>query len=171
MEIVSKHQLENFLDPDRILDLIQLSIPSELNIYNQAHLEIDTPVTLVSKFHTKTLHEIGVSFTLDGEIKGNVICLLDTFDHEIKDSDSAFFNSLFIESMNILIGQLVTNMEDNFNLQSMLSTPSLLQKSDDHGIKTAEQFVSTNVGFKFITVNNEYDLRVVTQIAKSGGLR
>ena len=54
-------------------ELLQDAIIPEMNIYNQAYLEIERPLVEAVSVHPKTSHEIGVSFTIEGQIQGKSI--------------------------------------------------------------------------------------------------
>lgn len=167
MELISSSNSRRKFESSSLVELIQSSLPNELNIYNQAHLEIDTPAVLAKTVHPKTTNEIGVNLNLTGEITGSITCLLDTFDKDISETETLFFKSLFIESINIFIGQLITSLDNNYNIQAMISTPEFVEKSETLELSYSEDKIIIGVGYKFISIHNEFDSRFIINIKKT----
>jgi chemotaxis protein CheY-P-specific phosphatase CheC len=105
------------------------SFISELNIYNQASLFRDSAIQKIIEIN-KTPNHMGVLFRLEGELKGNILCLIDIEDKEFSNQEIVFFQSLFMESMNILLGKFLTNLEDESGIMSVISTPKIIKVSD-----------------------------------------
>ncbi len=78
LEVITQKTREHFL-----MEGIQKSIVPEMNIYNQAHLEMERPLVKASRIHKKTNNEIGVIFDIEGELKGKIVCLVDLYDKKI----------------------------------------------------------------------------------------
>lgn len=158
--------------PKRNVDLkkvLQNAVIPEINIYNQSYLEIDTPLISTSIIHAKTQNEIGVEFNLEGQITGTVYCYLDTFNKIIDDKEKNFFQLLFVESMNILIGRMLTNIEENDHLISILSNPKFLNLKDQKEIQVQRGSMNhevLSVGYKLIATMNEYDCRILFDLNK-----
>jgi len=151
-------------------NIFQDAIIAEMNIYNQAHLEIDTPLVLTRIVHPKTQHEIGVQFKLEGEIKGNIYCYLDTFNKDVTEKEKNFFQLLFVESMNILIGRILTNIEENDDLIAILSNPSFLNLKEQQQVEFNKGSIDHEIlaiGYKLIATQNEYDCRLIFNLDKS----
>ena len=149
--------------------VLQDAIIPEMNIYNQAYLEIHTPLVTAGVIHPKTPNEFGVEFKLEGQIKGRVYCFLDTFQKRINPKEESFFQLLFVESMNILIGRTLTNLEENSHCMSVILEPQFLKLNDskevviNKGSSISETF---SIGYKLIALLNEYDCRIIFEIEK-----
>lgn len=161
-----KHLPKTKINPK---NLLQDAIIPEMNIYNQAYLEIERPLVEAASVHPKTSHEIGVSFKVEGQISGKIYCLLDTFNKEIKPKESQFFQLLFVESMNILIGRMLTNIEKEHGLMAILSNPTLSPCNDEQEFAVDGKSTHTKtmaVGYKLIALFNEFDCRLIFEIDK-----
>ncbi len=143
---------------------LQSSFLEELNIYNQAHLILDCPLIKTSKVRSQTSFERAVQFNIIGEIQGQVICFLDTYDKKINSAESKYLTSLFEESMNILLGKVVTNLENSHNLSTLLSSPI---KKDSYQLEASNFENNTfSLKYKLITNAQEYDCRLVINVLK-----
>lgn len=90
------------------------SFPKELNVYSQAHLELTKTDTVNSKL-------MSTSFQLSGMIQGHANCYL--AGKLIAQTNDSYLQSLFTESMNILVGRVLTNLESKFALNITMSSP------------------------------------------------
>ena len=118
-------------------------------------------------FREKTKKEIGVRFKHDGEIKGDVYCFLDMYDKSISPGEINFFKSLFVESMNILIGKVLTDIEDKFNQMVQLSSPQFFEIDQVVEIKPISRDgkdIALQTGYKLISLNNEFDCRILLNL-------
>ena len=111
------------------MSYINDSFVAELNIYNQACL---TRESALRKVHVieKTPTEMAVIFSLEGELKGSIICTVDLDNKEIDKKEAIFFQSLYMESMNILLGSFLTNLESISSIMSVISSPKYLKPND-----------------------------------------
>ena len=152
-------------------DIFQEVLSDEINIYNQAYLELDRPLTVMSHpFHKKTTKEIGVSFQLDGEIKGDIYCFLDMYDKNISPGEINFFKSLFVESMNILVGKMLTDIEEKFHQLAKLASPQFYDLDQLLEIKVLSKEskdIALQTGYKLISLNNEFDCRILVNLKGS----
>ncbi|MEX0797852.1 MAG: hypothetical protein WD025_00305 [Bacteriovoracaceae bacterium] len=155
LEVVTKKTREHFL-----MEGIQNSIAPELNIYNQAHLEIDRPLVKASRIHKKTNNEIGVIFNVEGELKGKIICLVDLYEKKLDSEKMRHFQSLFTESMNILAGQLLTSFEEETGLMSVITQPKIISRSETFEKIGMEGDLKLSLGYKLITELEDYDCRI-----------
>lgn len=147
--------------------VFQESMPFELNIYGQAHIEQEKSVTKQNKSLKATVSEIGVCFDLNGSLEGKVICLLDTKDRNIDTKELLFFKSLFIESMNIFSGQLVTNIENQFDRNSLISNPAFIELGKELEISLRPENLLLLSDYKFISTHDEFDCRIIIDIKKN----
>lgn len=115
--------------PNDLITLINDSFSDEINIYNQAIL-VRSSALRKTTFVEKKASELGVTFLLSGEIKGAIACTIGLLDKELPQNEYIFFQSLFMETMNILMGNLLTNIEKNSDLMAVCGSPKLLKTSD-----------------------------------------
>lgn len=163
LQVVSHKTKEHFL-----MEGFQKSLTPEINIYNQAQLELERPMIRASRIHKKTNNEIGALFRLDGELKGQVICLVDLYDKSIPAHKYAFFQSLFVESMNIFLGQLLTNLENETDIMTVLSAPKIIGRNDQFQNIKDEQDLRLSLGYRLITGENSYNCRIYILADKVG---
>ena len=155
LEVITKKTKEHYL-----MEGIQKSVPPELNIYNQAHLEIDRPLLKASRIHKKTNNEIGVTFNIEGELKGQVVCLVDLYEKKLAPAKMGHFQSLFNESMNILLGQLLTTLEEETGLMSVITSPRIVTRSENFERYGRDSDLKMSLGYKLITQLESYDCRI-----------
>ena len=155
LEVVTKKTRDHFL-----MEGIQSSICPEVNIYNQAHLELERPLVRASRIHKKTNNEIGVTFNIEGELSGKAICLVDLYDKEISSDDVSRLHSLFSESMNILLGKLLTNFEEETELMSVITSPKHISRSETFSNTGANSDLKMSLGYKLITNQESYNCRI-----------
>lgn len=155
LEVITQKTREHFL-----MEGIQKSIIPEMNIYNQAHLEIDRPLVKASRIHKKTNNEIGVLFNIEGELKGKVVCLVDLYEKQIDSNKINHFQSLFNESMNILIGQLLTSLEEETDIMSVITEPKVISRTETFERLGCETDLKMSLGYKLITQLESYDCRI-----------
>jgi len=151
---------------NRISDNLNIAIVEHINIYNQAYIQLERPLIKVSVVHDRTKYEIPVVFKIAGDIKGEIICLLDTYKKNQHDTD--FFKSLYIESMNILLGKMMTNLETRTGIIGLLSTPytpstDILSKL----LLSTRNTGSLSMGYKMVSNGSDYDCRIIFNINNS----
>jgi chemotaxis protein CheY-P-specific phosphatase CheC len=153
--------------PRSIADALLGSTIDELNIYNQAYLELDRPLIKTSVLHSKTQYEYPVIFRIDGDFYGTIVCLLDTYNKNIVPEEETTFKSLYIESMNILIGQMMTNLENHYGLTGLISSPRVPSNETlENSFEKSFQTESLTMGYKLISNKTEFDCRVIFNINK-----
>lgn len=155
LEVITQKTREHFL-----MEGIQKSIVPEMNIYNQAHLEMERPLVKASRIHKKTNNEIGVIFDIEGELKGKIVCLVDLYDKKISTQDLARFQSLFTESMNIMLGQMLTSLEDETELMCVLTSPKVITRNETFDNYGKDSELKMSLGYKLITRLEDYDCRI-----------
>lgn len=106
------------LEPVHFSRELLIVSPDDLNIYGQANLE---------KLNNSSIEtekpELIVNFDLNGEMRGEVFCQLSPSNK--KKEDTSFKEALFIESMNILLGNILTNLELKFGRKVQISAPKI----------------------------------------------
>ncbi len=152
------------IETDIVLPAIQVD---EVNIYNQAYLTIDTPLIKTNIAREKANNELMISFPLAGELKGMVHCFIDTYKKALPESEMNYLKNLFSESMNILIGKMLTNIERSNDYHVILGSPI-----KDNNIKFGnyiqnKEFDVYNVGYKLIYNALEYDCRLLFFLNKT----
>ena len=155
LQVVSRKTKEYFL-----MEGFQKSLNPEINIYNQAQLELERPMIRASRIHKKTNNEIGAIFQLNGELKGQVICLVDLYEKDIQQQKYPYFQSLFIESMNIFLGQLLTNLENETDIMTVLSAPKIIGRTDQFQNIKNDQDLRLSLGYRLITNEDSYNCRI-----------
>lgn len=124
------------------------SFEPEVNIYNQAVLRRVAPLNRKAQLFQKEKDTIVILFRLSGEIEGQIVCSLKVKSEKNIDS----IRSLFTESMNILLGKFLTQLEDETGFMSIISIPEVLE--DNEKIKKlSESFSKYN-----LICSTEYEL-------------
>ena len=150
-----------------IADALLGSCVDELNIYNQAFLELDRPLIKTSVKHKKTQFELPIAFAIDGDFSGSIICLLDSYEKRLTSQDETSFRSLYVESMNILLGKMMTNLENHYEITALISDPKTpSDESIQKSFESSFNMESLSMGYKLISNQNEFDCRVIFNINK-----
>lgn len=167
MEISPNKNKRTYISNDIIIALQDSTIES-LNIYNQAFLELETPLINTSLVRGKTSYEIPVTFNLGGDLKGVILCFIDTYNKSIKPNDIHFFQSLFTESMNLLLGQILTNLDKNFDISSFISSPYIPNDMVILKLLSKDfQSQKMSMSYKLISNASEYNCRIILNIQRS----
>ena len=133
----------------------------EINIYNQAFLIQDRPLLKTANMHPVTKYELPLVIPFKGDISGRAICLLDTFDKEIQNSEKAIFQSLYTEGMNILLGQYFTELERASELTSLIGAPKIINMEKAHQlIEFSQDKMNYQMGYTLISNFREFDCRI-----------
>lgn len=151
-----------------IQEILSGSIVEELSIYNQAYLQLDTPLINISVIHEKTKYELPLMFTIDGDFSGNIICLIDIYNKNLTAENKTLFVSLYSESMNILLGKMMTNLDFESGHNVLISNPKM---PSDEMIKNcvAKNFNQETLSmcYKYISNALEYDCRIIFNVNKN----
>lgn len=153
--------------PRSLYSILQTAIASDINIYNQAYLQNSSPLVQTSVVHPQTRYELGVRFSLTGEIQGNIYCLVDNYNKISDQKELNSFKSLFKESMNIALGKIITNLDEGADIFCSLSIPhEMTVQSTDlmHSINRDNQIFT--VGYKIIHNLREFDCRIIINTAQ-----
>jgi chemotaxis protein CheY-P-specific phosphatase CheC len=138
----------------------------DLNIYNQAHLtRIESP-KLINALPIKSNNEIAITFNLEGELKGSIVCLVNLENSDIDIKNAMRIQSLITESMNILLGQFLTNLEEETGLMSILSNPKVIGISDKlPSLMSFKKKTDINIKtrYQLITSMERYDCLIIIQ--------
>lgn len=137
-------------------DKINNSLPDEINIYNQAFLINSIPLTPSRSKRIQTSHEYPKCFNLSGDLTGQVICYIDTYNKTVKDLSELL--SIFQESFNILIGRTLSNLMSTYSINSLIGAPTDRQTLK---IKSNENL---STGYKLIHNFQEFNCTVIFQI-------
>lgn len=121
--------LEHFKSNTNLNSKIHQAFTPELSIYNQAVLKRTEPITSFKTLNSGRSDEMSIMFYLKGELEGKIICTISLDCNESK-TDRTFLKSLFTESMNILLGKFLTELEDETGLMSLLSSPQQIEISE-----------------------------------------
>ena len=153
-----------FTTIDQILSSIQIE---ELNIYNQAYLNLETPMIRTKVLHEGTKSEKHVSFPVNGDFNGVVAAFLDTFGKEMSTEDNQLLDSLFVESMNILLGRLFTKIEKISDLNILLGSPNVNSKISLNALKKGSHSLTYSIGYKLLFNAKEFNCRIVVILTKN----
>ncbi|MAX67463.1 MAG: hypothetical protein QF441_12235 [Bacteriovoracaceae bacterium] len=151
----------NLNKSDNILSLLQECAVEEINIYNQAHIEMDCPFLTTNKLPVQTKHEIPLYFELKGDFNGVAICYLDTYQKELSVDQASFFQSLYVESMNILLGKMLTEIDKKKHYEITCSSPYISKTQTMMNIFNDNKTQIYHANYKLITNLHEYDCRVI----------
>lgn len=156
------------LQSPRIIEALNQSLIEEINIYHQAYLNLERPIIQSAVSHPITKYEYPVTFKLQGDLDANIICIMDTYSKKIPEADKTLFQSLYIESMNILIGKIITNLENNFYYSTILSAPIKLKKETLNKIIEEDNInvLKLSTGYKLTYQMQEFDCRILCNIKR-----
>lgn len=131
----------------------------EMQIYSQATLKRVKPLSQIGQIKRNENNEISILFNLKGELDGKIICSVDLSDHEINRNTIMTFQSLFSESMNILLGQFLTDLESQTGLMSIIDHPEVILKDkSSHLMETFIKMFAFNLmtEYELITPKDNY---------------
>lgn len=145
------------------------TLVDEINIYHQAFLSLETPLMECSVIHPITKYELPICFQVQGDITGNIVCLLDTYKKELKPEELSLFQSLYIESMNILLGQYFTDLEEQANLTMILSSPIALKQDVIEQMieEDSQDRLRLSMGYQLIYNTQEFNCRILLNLRHS----
>lgn len=128
-----------------------------IDIYNQAVLKRTNPLIEFDDYQYN--NELSILFQLKGEVEGQIICSINLSN----DTGSNQLQSLFTESMNILLGKFLTELEDKIGLMSLISPPELINNGRrDSLIKTHASRYKLNLITKYelFTLKDSYTCNI-----------
>jgi hypothetical protein len=123
--------------------MIALPSPNDIDIYGQAVLKksnVQVQQLLSSPYKSRVI------FPINGELTGFIVC----------ETSMKINFSLFVESMNILLGQIITNLESESDLLLRLEPPVLT----DMKIAQEKYELKTNLMYELNTMAKSYDCQV-----------
>jgi hypothetical protein len=147
-------------------------LPLHLNIYDQAFV-LKSEEKIEIPLNNKKANEIAVAFNIDGELKGSIVCILELGVRKLSQAEENYLYSLFIESMNIFLGQFLTNIENKYDLMSTLSTPKIYLMNDllPSGLSYNPNFnVHSNSKLNLVARGIEFNCRLYIQANKSSNV-
>lgn len=150
----------NKLNISKLNKKLSEAVPQEINIYNQAYLIAHTPLIETQVFHTKTSNEIALSFEVSGDLNGYILCYLDLDPDERTNGNFHFFQSLYIESMNIVLGKFLTNLERDSDLLAAINFPDIKSQKLEKIESEQKQFNKYSWSYKLVSRLKEYDCRI-----------
>lgn len=143
---------------------IHYSYPEELSVYGQAVLKRKSALEVFKEKDFESEGKFNISFSLSGELSGNIVCQFD------KDEENFENQSLFTESMNILLGQLFTRLEDTTGLMNMISAPKNLNHSHSffQSLGSSPRHIRLRTRYEIITLSKiiSVDIFLFAQRAK-----
>lgn len=143
------------------LGLSEASV-KELNIYNQAYIILERPVLKSRTFHMPTKHEIPLIFKVSGDLSGYISCCMDLEEEKENTPNINFIQSLYIESMNIVLGKLLTNLDFQSDMLCTLQEPEIFPT--DAKLNLLRDYASKNDiygwSYKLICQSREFDCRI-----------
>ncbi|MAZ48709.1 MAG: hypothetical protein CME65_09100 [Halobacteriovoraceae bacterium] len=150
----------NSIDFKHLQSQLAQAVPGEVSIYNQAYLIAHTPLIRTHVFHPKTKNELAISFELNGDLEGYFVCYLDMEPDEMTGGNFHFFQSLYIESMNIVLGKFLTNFERETDFMSTISFPDIQPQKIENIEANASSFEKYCCSYKLVSKLKEYDCRI-----------
>jgi len=103
-----------------VYDALALDSINEIKILSDVRL---IGCSNLSSF--KSLQNLHVQFTLDGEMRGKITCFLCLDKHELNTTDKNYIFPLFVEAMNILVGKQVSQDKKLAAFKVQISPPRL----------------------------------------------
>ena len=144
-----------------LMEKIHLSFSPALSIYNQAVLERSKPIQLFNNLDINNDGKINILFRLEGELTGNIICSFLVEDKPISKDQLLQYQSIFTESMNILLGKFLTELEDETGLMSLISSPRLLTNNKFiNEINDFPHSIKLKTEYKLLTMKNSFDCTI-----------
>jgi chemotaxis protein CheY-P-specific phosphatase CheC len=143
--------------------LLHGHLPTEVNIYSEAVLKRKAPLMAFSKVSEVNEKELTILFQLNGEMQGQILCTIDLTQKKFNDSHIMILQSLFTESMNILLGQFLTDLEQDTEIMSMISHPEIILREKKN--KLLEDLIenySYNLSTKYelFTIKDSYQCSI-----------
>lgn len=126
-----------------------------IDIYDQVQL-LKSNCSQSQLLPFKNNKQIAVIFDLEGELSGKAICVMDV--PPLSNQNNVLTRSLFIESMNILLGQFLTNLEIETGIMAVITSPKLITEQEllpdfnDHSRKSKINF---SLNYHLISDGNE----------------
>jgi chemotaxis protein CheY-P-specific phosphatase CheC len=127
--------------------------PDRLDIYGQAVLKRTNSLEIFKNSDFISSEGFNISFSLTGELHGNIICQFSKADESFESQ------ALFTESMNILLGKFLTDLEKTTGLMNIISSPKIL----DH---THSFFKGLENHPHHINLKTQYELITISKISK-----
>jgi len=150
--------LDNFTREKSLTAQMHSCLNPDLNIYNQAQLEMREPLINVPDLQRISNNEYGVKFQLQGELKGNIFCLVDLHQTNKTPEQNNHFESLFKEGMNILLGQFLTKLEDETGIMSIITAPTELKSTDN--MMDLKSHIKLKTEYDLLVEENTYNCKI-----------
>lgn len=130
----------------------EISIFSEVRVIHQKDLN-----------QVNSTENISVTFELSGQVKGKIFCYLVLDLMELNDSEKQLIYPLFMESMNILIGQQISTDTKLRKLNIHLSAPkpSIISQPVYSKLKNQTQLYEIQMNNMELDVLVNYSLEVL----------
>lgn len=130
----------------------EISILSEIRLINQKDLN-----------HTNSTENIKVSFELSGQVKGRITCYLVLDFLEMSESDKQLIYPVFVEAMNILVGQQISSdpLLKKLNISLSAPKPSLISENIYTKLKNQTQKYELQMEHYDLDVLINYSLEVI----------
>lgn len=144
-----------------LMEKIHLSFSPALSIYNQAVLERSKPIQLFNNLEISESERVNILFKLEGELTGHIICSFLMDDKEITQDQLFQYQSIFTESMNILLGKFLTQLDDETGLMSLISSPRLLTNNKFiTEINNFSHAIKLKTEYQLLTMKNCFDCTI-----------
>jgi chemotaxis protein CheY-P-specific phosphatase CheC len=127
-------------------------IPEKVSIYSEGILrKSDIQFNAEKSYH--------ILFKIQGELNGIIVCSFDVSELTNTNYNFSHINALFSESMNILLGNFLTNLEEKTTIMGHLSHPEIISDEKRQNIiQWADQIViHENLNLQLITLQNTYN--------------
>jgi len=146
---------------NNLMEKIHLSFSPALSIYNQAVLERSKPIQLFNNLEIDENGKVNILFKLEGELTGHIICSFSIEDKVITQDQLFHYQSIFTESMNILLGKFLTQLEEETGLMSLISSPRLL--TNNKFITEIDSFlhaIKLKTEYQLLTMQNSFNCTI-----------
>lgn len=138
-----------------LMELIHLAFLPQIDIYGQAVLKRTEAIQLYQKDLLETDDYLNIFFPLSGELEGHILCQI-RMDTHSKNTNQ--IQSLFIESMNILLGHLCTALDEQAEIMCLIQSPKVLSNKELNDMDRFDFKLKTK--YKLITLQNEISCNI-----------
>ncbi len=135
MELIKDIQKQSKKQLRESIKSLDAIFPETISLYHRAYIK-KQEIQLPEIIKETTFNEISmvISFGLTGELKGFVVCECPLVSYSRTKANYQFLQGLFVESMNILLGKILTHLEEQENILCYITAPKTLTHDSNNSI-------------------------------------